>query len=450
MRDILIKARTKKDGKVVYEYRFEIASVDGKRKWKTKSGFRTKTEAKEAGKLAQREYETTGRVIEPSTMSYSDFLDLWIENYAKLSCKQETVTGYEKKIRLYIKPVVGELRLGSITKDNLQALLNEMFDNGFAQYTLSAVRGIITSSFNYAVDRHYLQSSPAIGLKNPKKARPKVKTRTKPHVYIPKEKMDEVFTRFPEGTSGYVPLMIGYHCGLRLGEIFALTWDDVDLKEKTLTVNRQVQWFAGKRTKEEIHKTNGTSKSDGYWYFSEPKYKSYRVITLDDELAALLCREFERQKRAEEYYAEYYQRYYAEDALYFGGSDPDFLVLPINKISTAKSDNEINFVCRRENGSYVTPRTTQHISAVVHKQLNFPEFDIHSLRHTHATMLMENGVDMIYIQKRLGHKDMSVTMNIYTNHMTDKIRENNSKRLNDIFAEEQKEAEERVGSGSGN
>lgn len=60
MKDVLVKARTLASGKTVYEYRFEIASINGKRKWKTKSGFKTKTEAKQAGKLAQQTYENIG------------------------------------------------------------------------------------------------------------------------------------------------------------------------------------------------------------------------------------------------------------------------------------------------------------------------------------------------------------------------------------------------------
>ncbi len=51
MGDVLIKARTRNSGKVVYEYRFEVASIDGKRQWKSKSGFATK---REAGKIAQQ------------------------------------------------------------------------------------------------------------------------------------------------------------------------------------------------------------------------------------------------------------------------------------------------------------------------------------------------------------------------------------------------------------
>ena len=433
MGEIIIKPRTLKDGRTVYEYAFEIASVDGKRKRKTKCGFKTKKEAREAGKLAQQAYESIGQPIEPSSMSYADFLDQWIENAIKISCKAETVKGYEKKIRLYIKPNLGSYRIKAITKDNLQQFITKMFNDGFSPNTISSIRGLLSKSFNYAVDRHYIQNSPAVGLKTPKNAQPKTTTRQKPHIYIPQNKIKEIFERFPEGTSAYIPLMIGYHCGLRLGEIYAVTWDDIDLETKTLSVNRQVQWQSEPREIEEIRRTNGTSESNGYWYFSEPKYKSYRIIDLDEEIVEIFRKEQQKQKRAEEYYAEYYKRYYSDSKLYYGGTVPRYTILPMNSISETPTENEIYFVCRREDGSYVSPRTTQHISSVIHKQLNFPDYDTHSLRHTHATMLMENGVDMVYIQKRLGHKDISVTMNIYTNHITEKIKNKNNELLNNMF-----------------
>ena len=87
-------------------------------------------------------------------------------------------------------------------------------------------------------------------------------------------------------------------------EVFGLIWEDIDFENKLLRVNRQVQWHQGKRTKKDIKLYNGTSKSNGYWYFSEPKYNSYRQIDLDDELIALLKREKEWQLKSEEYYAE--------------------------------------------------------------------------------------------------------------------------------------------------
>ena len=79
MADVLIKKRERKKD-TVWEYRFEIASVGGKRQWISKSGFKTKGEAKEAGKEALQKYEQVGVPILPIDMSYADFLDHWIEN----------------------------------------------------------------------------------------------------------------------------------------------------------------------------------------------------------------------------------------------------------------------------------------------------------------------------------------------------------------------------------
>lgn len=107
----------------------------------------------------------------------------------------------------------------------------------------------------------------------------------------------------------------------------------------------------------------------------------------------------------------------------------------MNKISQNVSPNVINFICRRENGSYITFRTMQHTSHVIHTQLNFPEYDTHSLRHTHGTMLRENGAEFVYIQRRLGHKDLKTTITIYTNHLTESFKESGIESLNNIYKE---------------
>lgn len=403
-----------------YGFRFEIASIGGTRKWVNRKGFNTKGEAIKAGNEALNKYNNTGATEKPSDLSFSDFLDYWIEHDCKVDLKSSTVGNYEKKIRLYIKPTLGEYKVRTIKKDDLQGLLMSLYNKGLAINTLSVVKGILSKCFDYAVDRKYIPFSPAAKLKLPKNQTPDIATRSEPHVYITKDRMEEIFTRFPEGTVNHIPLMLGYKCGLRLGEAFALQWSDIDLDNKTLTVRRQIQWQQDRnRSTAEKRSANGTAYSgNGYWYFSPPKYDSARTIELDDDLVSLLARKKEKQEKAKAYYEELYYHYYVDDK---------------GIVNTEKRGEEVHFLNVRESGEYITSRTMQHTSSVVHHKMNFPEFDYHSLRHTHTTMLCEQGAPIKFIQTRLGHKNINVTLNIYT-HVTKDISKQGTEILNSMYA----------------
>ena len=77
-----------------YEYRIEIANIDGKRKWITISGFRTKPEALESGTQAYNEYLSAGIPFKECELSYSDYLDYWLDNYCKTNLKYNTIQTY--------------------------------------------------------------------------------------------------------------------------------------------------------------------------------------------------------------------------------------------------------------------------------------------------------------------------------------------------------------------
>ena len=432
MSDIRVEKRTRGNGNVVYQYRFEIASIDGQRKWVSKSGFKTKAEAKQAGKDAQNQYENYGRVVEKDQISYSDFLDYWIENDCKVDLKPNTVEGYKKRIDSYIKPRLGNYRLRSITREILQAFIIDMFDAGFSYNSLTSIKGLLTKSLNFAVDHRYIAYSPALRLKIPKHRIPKTPTRQAPHSFIKTEIMQKIFERFPEGSSCFIPLKLGYECGMRLGEVFGLCWEDIDFENKVIYVNRQVQWLPDtERESLDKVKNNGSAEcGNGYWYFSEPKYKSYRMIEISDELTELLVKERAKQLRAKDYYAVFYTNYDVEKPLTFHGREPDFPV-SVNKISKDNDGYPIHLVCVRENGTFISPRTMQHVSKVIKKEIS-KDFDFHSLRHTHASMLAELGVEPKYIQARLGHSDMKVTLDVYV-HTTDTMRSRGRKVINEIF-----------------
>lgn len=305
---------------------------------------------------------------------------------------------------------MGKYHLSALTPAVLQDFINNLFNEGYSRNTLSVIKGILSNSLSYAVEPlHYLQSSPMLYVKLPStRAKPSTPSRSDPHIYISKEMIDRIFDRFPEGTSAHIPLMLGYKCGLRLGEAFGLVWSDIDFEKGTLKVNRQVQW----------QETKGDSNRS-YWYFSEPKYNSYRTISLDNTLLELLKREKQRQDKAAEYYADKYTHLYQADNTL--------------ELNTEGNGTEIFPVCRRENGGYIQPRIMQHTSMIIHTKLGLEEFDYHSLRHTHATNLAEAGANPKYVQQRLGHKNIQVTMQIYQ-HTSDIIIAQGDNILNAMYA----------------
>lgn len=396
MADINTRKRGEK-----WEYYFEIAKVDGKRKRISKGGFSTKNAAVKAGSEAYNEYNNAGQKFIPSEISVTDYLQYWLDTYCATNLKESTQLSYKKRIKNHIVPKIGRYKLKDVTPAILQKLINDMYKNNYSRNTLTSIKGILTNSFNYAVQPlGYIKSSPMLYVKIPKTKN--TKARTEPHVYIDKTHIDMIFDRFPKGSSAYIPLMLGYKCGMRIGEAFAVTWNDVDFENSTIKISKQLQWDENKKQ----------------WYFTPPKYDSYRTIDIDNSLKELLLETKDRQQKAKNYYAEQYTCLYTDENDY------------LNKDSGVL----IEFINVRENGDFIQPRIMQHTSGIIHNELNFPEFDFHSLRHTHCTMLLENGAPMKYVQERLGHKDIKVTMNIY-NHITKSQQEEGKKLVDNLFSE---------------
>lgn len=387
-----------------WEFRFETARVGDKRTQVSKGGFETKKAALEAGTEAMNQYNNSGAVIEPSKISLSDYLDQWMEKYCKVALKPATVENYEKNIRLRIKPALGQYALSSVKTASIQKLINDMFNEGYSRNTISTVKRILSGAMRYAIDTDgVLLVNPTARVRLPSvRAVPENPTRSSPNVFIPPEMIDRIFARFPEGTSTFIPMQLGYRCGMRIGEAFGVCWDDVDFDAMTISIKRQAQWDVEKQQ----------------WYMTAPKYDSFRTIEMDEKLGEILQREHEKQLRARQYYGERYtQLFVSVDGI----------------INTTGEGNKIFPVAVREDGTYIGPRTMQHASGVIHHELGYPEFTFHSLRHTHATMLVESGAPIKYVQERLGHKDAQVTMRIYS-HLSQKQKSDGRALIDKIFS----------------
>ena len=399
--------RTRKRGKY-WEYEFDAAKVAGKRNRISKSGYKTKAEAVAAGAAAMAEYNSSGIKFIPSEMSYADFLDYWIESYCLITLKKTTLDNYKKRIKAHIKPSLGAYKLTSLTTAGLQKFINSKIDAQYSLNTLSVLRGILTGSLQYAVRQNMLKNNPAREIRIPtERSTESLQLRSAPHRYLPPDVIEKIFERFPEKHPSHIPLMLGYRCGLRLGEAFAITWDCVDLEKGQISINKQVQW----------------NPAEQWWFFTNPKFNSFRTIDLDNSLLELLRRERKRQDKDRAYYEGMYTVYYENDVRGLVTS-PD----------QASSATPIELMLVRQDGSYIQARTMQHASSVIHYELGVKDFTFHSLRHTHATMLAEAGMPQKYTQQRLGHKDISVTLKYYT-HLTDKMSEIGGKILESMFAD---------------
>lgn len=114
----------RKRGKV-YEYRSEIATVEGTRKWVTKSGYPIKNDAFKEGAKAYNDFYYGGMKVQlKENMSYSDFLDYWIDTYANFNLKYSTTISYLNIIKNHVKPKVGFYTLSQLDTRLLQEFIN--------------------------------------------------------------------------------------------------------------------------------------------------------------------------------------------------------------------------------------------------------------------------------------------------------------------------------------
>ena len=124
-----------------------------------------------------------------------------------------------------------------------------------------------------------------------------------------------------------------------------------------------------------------------------------------------------------------------------GKNDDNVIVLRVNSWEEYidegdwEEGEEIELVLIRDDGRFILPEVTHNISHVVRKELGYELFDFHSLRHTHATELCENGVNLKEIQRRLGHKSFEVTNRIYL-HATDAMERESMEIMKKMYGEE--------------
>lgn len=346
-----------------WSYRIDLGIVDGNRMQKEKGGFKKKPEAQSALRKAIDELENTGGVFEPTTISFSDYLNYFIENYIEINLRENSQRARKHIIKNHIRPTFGKYKIMQITSQSLQNFITKKSKEYSKNYT-SMIHATLSIAFKMAEEWEFIRVNPMAKVKVPKRDDREMNKKVKT---LNHSDIDQI-RKIVKDTHHYIPFMIALHTGMRSGEVAALQWSDFDEINKTITIDKRLDFRA--TTKE--------------WEFLPVKTSSSnRTIVIGDELISTLKSQRTIQKENKLRYGEYY------------------------------TSND--FICTKENGDPVTTKTISRMSKMV-KRYDI-DFNFHMLRHTHATMLLEAGVNPKVVQERLGHSTVSITLDTYS-HIT--------------------------------
>lgn len=399
-----------------WSYYFDLGKVDGKRKKKEKGGFRTKKEAEAALAAAMHEYNNAGQVFEPSDITVSDYLDQWYELSCKLNLKYNTQVGYLRIIESHLKPKFGAYKLKAINSAVLQEYANSLKLNGYSKSHIVGILTVFQSALDYAIEPlHYINQNPMKSVKFPK-----VERKPRERIILTLDEWQRIIDRFT-GTRYFIPLMIGFYTGLRISEAFALTWDDIDFEKRTLSVNKQViKRNFGADVRKVVEKKKSKKQQHSSWYFTTPKTAaSARTIPFGDTLYQALKQEKTEQMKNEMKYGEFYTIHVLKKEIDEKGNDM-FRIVPVQKCVESQLQR-VRLICITEDGQYTSTDSFKYCSRVIHSEMQLA-FDYHSLRHTHATTLIEAGANVKNVQARLGHTNIETTLQTYV-HDTEKMGE---------------------------
>lgn len=342
-----------------WEYRCYYKDFTGRRKQKHVRGFKTKKEAKAAESKFLETYNL-------ATYSNIKFIDLYEEyiKYKKGKIKDSSLVSIEHKIKKHILPYFSEKKANEITINDIRLWQDELrTDNKLSLKYLQSIHTRLSSILSFGVKYYGLQRNVA-----------SLNGNFSDSSYI-KDEMD--FYTYDEWKEFEAALpnddykiffQFLYWTGCRRGEVQALSWNDFENDYNYVRISKTVS-------------TKITGQS--YQITSPKTVTSNRRISLPNALKSALKAKYERDKQIDGF---------SRECFVFGVSRPF-------------SDETIR---RRKNEAC--------------DKANLRRIRIHDFRHSHASFLFNNGIDITVVSKRLGHADIGITMKTYI-HMLPELED---------------------------
>jgi len=365
-------------------YRLRVSNgfdINGKRKYYNKTV--TCSSKREAEKELSKFITSIegGCTYSASKTTLNEFSKKWLETYVKPNLSPTTYQSYKEKLEKHILPYLGSKRLDKIKPldiDNLYNILstkltNRKDENGnfkpLSPASIHRAHEIISSIFSTAYRWDLVPYNPCTKVTKPKYKRTKMTCYDKE---TSKKLINKLLETAPLKYKCFVTLaMLG---GFRRGEIVGLHWDDIDFKNKKITINRSVYYLGHKGVNEKTTKTDSSN----------------RTIVISG-----ICFDLLRHWRAQQ----------SKMRLALG-----------DKWQGAKN------IFTTDDGRIMNPSTGPKWFSEFLKKNGFPHIRFHDLRHTFATLLISYNVDVKTVSHKLGHASATTTMNFYVHNLesTDK------------------------------
>lgn len=328
-----------------------------------------------------------GIFCKPEKIRLDDWFEVWIKEYKELMVKRGTLENYKRNYHCYISPYIGKMYVREIRVEHLQKLYNDLIRKGYSVSTLRVSRGVLSGMFSQLVKNDILVKNPVEFVVFPKER---------------KRKSKRVLTRNEQcsfllhaANSEYLDLYrLALSTGLRIGELMALRWKDIDMENEILTVNGSMKYF----------------KDTGFFIDTPKSLTSYRSIPLLPDMTRMLKQRKKQQSETRIKEGEKWNKQPGIKGLVF--TDPLKPGEPVRKRTIAYDLDRVVALMNGSNEYQVTKRNREKLLKAAN--LDVERITPHTLRHTFATRALETGMPPKVVQEILGHSSIRMTMDLYT------------------------------------
>ena len=431
----MAKGSVRKKGKKWY-YRFYIEDESGNLVQREFVGTESKSETEALLRKAMEDYEEKKFVAKSENATVGMLLDMWVEEELKPgSLSNGTVMAYQGTVNRIKQHPIGSRKLKTVTADHLQAYMDFLSFGGtnpdgttakaLSKGYLRLFSAVLQGAFHFAVfPKRLITFNPMqyVVMRGKKEeydlfSDEDSDTVSKPTLDYEQYCKLEEFLKAKDNPA-LLPIQIAYYTGLRIGEVCALTWQDINLDEQYLTVRRSMR-YNGTRHKTEVSTT---------------KRGKIRTVDFCDTLAVILKTARTEQHKNRFKYGELYSMNYYKQVQEKGRSYYELYSLQRSE-EVPEDYREIDFVCLRPDGCFESSSTVSIACRTASKKIPGLEgFHFHQLRHTFTSNLLSNGAAPKDVQELLGHADVSTTMNIYA-HSTREAKRSSARLLDKVVGD---------------